>query len=299
MQPFLEALRKRPLLGDGAMGTLLFARGVEIGSCLEALVVEQPALIASIHADYAHAGADVITAHTFGANRLRLALYGLQDRVVEFNTQAVKLAQATSATSGRDFYVAGNVGPVGKRVRWEDLAERAIVAAAFDEQVRALVDAGVDLLLFETFSDVDELSLAVGIAKQVCELPVVASMSFGVDGLTLAGERVEDVTMRLVGCGADVLGANCSVGPMQMVETLGKLRDAAPRALLSVSPNAGLPEMTVDGQLHYPVHYPVDVEEFAAYMPHFLAMGANLVGGCCGTTPVYIAAMRAKMDVAG
>lgn len=288
MQSFLEALQSRPLLGDGAMGTLLFARRVEIGSCLEALVCDQPTLIASIHAEYAAAGADVITTHTFGANRLRLGLHGFQDHVTELNTEAVKLARAVREHSGRDFYIAGNVGPVGKRVDWGNGVECERVAAAFDEQVRALVDGGVDLLLFETFSDVEELAVAVGIAKQLCDLPVVASMSFGEDELTLSSESVADVLPRLVNCGADVLGANCSVGPMQMVETLRLMQKIAPDARFSVSPNAGLPEMGADGQLHYPM----GVEEYAAYTPQFLSMGARLVGGCCGTTPEYIRAMR-------
>lgn len=292
MKSFLEILQSRPLLGDGAMGTLLFARGVAIGSCLEALVCEQPTLIASIYEEYALAGADLITTHTFGANRLRLGLHGFQDRVVAFNTEAVRLAQSVRESCGRDFYIAGNVGPIGKRVDWRNEDERVMVVAAFDEQVRALVDAGVDLLLLETFSDVEELAVVVGIAKQMCALPVVASMSFGVDGLTLAGERVEDVMLRLVACGADVLGANCSVGPMQMVDTLCAMREIAPNARFGVSPNAGLPAMGADGQLHYPV----GVEAYAAYTPQFLSMGASLIGGCCGTTPAYIRAMRAQID---
>lgn len=292
MNAFWAQLQEKPLLGDGAMGTLLFGRGVNYSQCLEALVVEQPALIAGIHAEYGRAGADLITTHTFGANRLRLAGFGYAGRVAEFNATAVALAKAVRAATGRHFAIAGNVGPVGRRVTWTDAGEAGGVAAAFAEQIGALAEAGVDLLLMETFSDAHELVTAVQVAKEISVLPVVASMSYSADGLTLAGQSVGEMTAHLLAAGADVLGVNCSVGPAQMVATLRALRAAAPNALASVTPNAGLPVTGEDGALHYPL----DAQAFSEYVPQFVEMGARIVGGCCGTTPEYTAAMRRALD---
>jgi homocysteine S-methyltransferase len=293
MGNFLERIQSQPLLGDGAMGTLLYGRGVGVEQCLEALVVERPELISSIHEEYARAGADLFTTHTFGANRMRLAFQGLEERVRDFNLAAVRLAQDVRAKVGRDLLIAGNVGPVGKRVAWENGAEETAVAAAFHEQIAALVEAGVDLLLFETFSDVAELEVAVRVARQLCALPVVASMSYGADGLTLAGQGVGEVTPRLLAAGADLIGANCSVGPQPMVETLRVMRGLAPASPLSVAPNAGLPVQGEGGELSYPF----DPANFALFVPRYLALGARLIGGCCGTTPDHIAAMAAVVGV--
>lgn len=288
MDGLVGRLKHYPLLGDGAMGTLLYSRGVSIHACLEALVVERPELVAGIHAEYARAGADVITTHTFGANRMRLAFHGLETMAHEYNLRAVAIAQQVRVESGRDFLIAGNVGPVGKAVAWERAGERDAVAETFREQMRALAEAGVDLLLLETFSDVEELVLAIKVAKELSSLPIVASVSYGGDGLTLAQQGVDEVTTRLLASGVDVIGTNCSVGPAQMVATLGEMRRVAPQGLFSVSPNAGLPTVLPDGTLCYPV----GAEEFAAFVPEFLAMGASLVGGCCGTMPEHVRAMR-------
>jgi homocysteine S-methyltransferase len=204
---------------------------------------------------------------------------------------AVRLARTVGDASGREIFVAGNVGPLGKRLDWSDALERRQVMDAFEEQSGALVEAGVDLLLFETFSDVMELEVAVQAAKELCQLPLVASMSYGDNGLTLAGQNAELVTTRLLAAGVDVIGANCSVGPAQMVETLRAMQWGAPNGMFSAMPNAGLPER-VGGQLIYPA----GPEIFAGYVPPFLELGARLVGGCCGTTPEHIAAMRKMLD---
>ena len=295
MKSLLEQLGQTPLLSDGAMGTVLYAQGIDVRQCLETLVIERPALIAAIHADYARAGADIITTHTFGANRMRLAAHGLGDKVAAFNTAAVRLAQGARDATPRDVWIAGNVGPVGQRVAWDDAARATAVAHAFREQISALVEAGVDLLLFETFSDVAELEVAVQAAQQLCTLPLVACMSYDAAGVTLAGQDVEMATARLVAAGVDVIGANCSFGPAEMVATLRRMRQAAPHARLSVTPNAGLPVADEAGQMCYPV----GAMAFAAYVAEFLAMGAAIVGGCCGTTPEYTAAMRGVVDDSG
>ena len=291
MNAFLQQLDSRPLLGDGAMGTMLYARDVPVTQCLEALNVERPALVQSIHEAYARAGADILTTHSFGANRMRLAVHELADQVRALNLAAVTLARQAAFASGNTCFIAGNVGPVGKRVQWDDAGDAADTAAALREQITVLAAAGVDLLLFETFSDVEEIVLAVDLARACCALPLVASVSYGANGLTLAGQDVATVTRRLVEAGAEVVGANCSVGPTQMVETLHVMRAVAPDARLSVTPNAGLPTQAADGGLEYPV----GPHEFAGYVPAYLAAGASIIGGCCGTTPAHVAALRAEM----
>jgi homocysteine S-methyltransferase len=291
MNPFLQRLREQPLLCDGAMGTMLFARGASSEQCLEQLVVERPGWVSGIHQAYASAGADVITTHTFGGNRFRLAQHGLEEKVRELNFKAVRLVRDVREVSGRALFIAGNVGPVGRRVEWENPVERAAVAEAFREQIEVLWEAGADLLLFETFSDVQELEIGVAVAKGLCDLPIVASMTYAGDGLTLAGQNAELVTERLVAAGADVIGVNCSVGPAQMVEALAAMRAVAPDALFSAMPNAGFPRR-VEGRLYYPS----SPEYFAEHTPQFLALGARLVGGCCGSTPTHIRAMRAALD---
>jgi len=296
MNSLLERVHKAPLLADGAMGTLLYARGVPIDHCLETLVVEQPQMVIAIHQEYARAGADIVTTHSFGANRLRLARYGLQGHVQEFNRKAVELARAAQGATDRQLLIAGNVGPVGKRLDWNNQLERKEVAGAFEEQLGVLTAAEVDFLLFETFSDLKELELAVQIARQMGEsgnpLPIVASMSYGDNGLTLAGQSADLVTKRLLAANVDIVGANCSVGPSQMVDTLRLMHETAPNAPLSVTPNAGLPFSGEDGQFHYPV----DPCHFAGYTPTFLELGARLIGGCCGTTPAHIKAIRELLD---
>jgi homocysteine S-methyltransferase len=292
MLSFLERLQKGPLLGDGAIGTLLYGRGFGFDQCLEALVVAQPQLIAAIHEEYVRAGADLITTHTFGANRLRLTHHGLADKVSDLNRRAVALVRELRVVTGEGFLIAGNVGPVGKRLKWADPQERSMVANAYGEQIALLAEAGVDLLLFETFSDVAELEVAIEQAKATSALPIVASMSYGEDGLTLAGQAAGEVATRLAAAGVDVIGANCSVGPAQMVETLREMVAAAPQAIFSVTPNAGLPIHDEDSELCYPV----GARAFAEYVPQFLKLGARVVGGCCGTTPEYVAAIRRAMD---
>jgi methionine synthase / methylenetetrahydrofolate reductase(NADPH) len=292
MNVFLQRLHAQPLLADGAMGTLLYARGISIDQCLEALVVDCPETVSAIHEEYTRAGADVITTHTFGANRLRLAHFGLENKVREFNETAVRLVQEVRKATGRDFLIAGNVGPVGKHIDWDNALEGKEVVDAFNEQIAVLVEAGVDLLLFETFSDVKELEVAVQAARELSNLPVVASMSYDSDGLTLAGQSVGEVTTMLLAAGVDVIGENCSVGPAQMVETLREMRRGAPQGRLGVTPNAGLPMPGDYGMMRYPV----GPQEFAGYVPAFLALGARWIGGCCGTTPEYTAAMRSVLD---
>lgn len=291
MHPFLQRLATQPLLADGAMGTMLYARGASSEQCLEQLVVDRPGWVTGIHQAYAAAGADVITTHTFGANRFRLAQHGLEGKVRELNFKAVRLVRDVREVAGRSLFIGGNVGPLGRRFNWNNPAEREAVAEAFREQIGVLWEAGADLLLMETFGDVTELEIAVQVARSLCDLPIVASMTYAGDGLTPTGQPADLVTHRLLAAGVDVVGVNCSVGPNQTLETLLAMQQAAPGQALSALPNAGFPQR-VEGRLYYPS----SPEYFAEHVPAFLARGARLVGGCCGTTPMHIRAMRVALD---
>src|SRR5690606_28548318 len=217
--------------------------------------------------------------------------YGLDSKVREFNFQAVRLVRDVREIAGRALFIAGNVGPVGKRVDWANPLEAAAVEETFREQIGVLWEAGADLLLFETFSDIIELEVAVRAARELCDLPIVASTTYAEDGRTLAGHSPGEVAKRLAEAGVDVLGINCSVGPAKMLETLEAMRQAAPNAILSAMPNAGFPRR-VDGRFYYPS----SPEYFADHVTQFVKAGAQLVGGCCGTTPMHIRAMRMTLD---
>ncbi len=292
MNPFLKRLGEAPLLCDGAMGTMLLARGASVDQCLEQLVVTRPSWITEIHQAYASAGADLIKTHTFGANRVRLGDHGLADSVRDFNFRAVRLARDVREVAGRALFIAGDVGPLGKRLAPDGPLSAEDAHTAFREQVAVLWEAGADLLLFETFTSLDELEIAVQAARAVCDLPIVASMSFAQDGLTADGHRAGEVAPRLLAAGADVLGANCSVGPAPLLEAVEALHSSAPGCPLIAMPNAGFPER-VEGRFYYPS----GPEYFARYAPLFLEHGARLVGGCCGTTPLHVRALRGALDV--
>ena len=289
--PFLLRLRETPLLADGAMGTMLYAKGASSEQCLEYLVLSRPTWVSEIHQAYATAGADIIKTHTFGANRVRLADYGLADKVRDLNFRAVKLVRDVREVSGRALFIAGDVGPLGKRLQPEGSLAHAEAREAFREQVSVLWEAGADLLLFETFVHLAELEIAIRAAREICDLPIVASMTFAEDGLTMTGHTPLEVVARLRTAGADVVGVNCSVGPAAMLQTLEQLREADSAAPLIIMPNAGFPER-VEGRFYYPS----SPEYFARQTDAFLAQGACIVGGCCGTTPMHIRAMRAALD---
>jgi methionine synthase I (cobalamin-dependent)/5,10-methylenetetrahydrofolate reductase len=289
--PFLQRLAAAPLLADGAMGTMLYAQGASSEQCLEYLVLSRPAAVSEIHLAYANAGADVIKTHTFGANRVRLAAYGLADKVRDLNFRAVKLVRDVREVSGRAILIAGDVGPLGQRLVPDGHLTADEARDAFREQISVLWEAGADLLLFETFVELDELALAVQVARQVCDLPIVASLTFAEDGLTYNGIAPDVAAAQLQAAGADLVGMNCSVGPAAMLRTLETLHAAAPGLSVSVMPNAGFPER-VEGRFYYPS----SPEYFARQVRPFLDNGARLLGGCCGTTPMHIRAMRAALD---
>jgi len=287
----LARLKTGPVLCDGAMGTLLYARGVFINRCYDELNLSQPDLIRGVHQGYLQAGAEVIETNTFGANSFRLSRYGFADKVREINRAGVKLArEALSAKKGTEALVAGSVGPLGIRIEPLGKTSYEEARAAFAEQIAALAEGGVDLLILETFGYLEELHQAILAARQVDpEVAVVASVTIDEEGNCLDGSVPEIYGARLAEWGADVIGCNCSVGPVAMLETIEHLRLVTDRPL-AAQPNAGMPR-AVDGRNIYLC----SPEYMASYTRKFVRAGASLVGGCCGTTPEHIRAMKSAL----
>jgi methionine synthase / methylenetetrahydrofolate reductase(NADPH) len=289
----LLASSKVPLLGDGAMGTMLNARGESFDQCFDALNLTKPELVGEIHRAYIEAGSQIIQTNTFGANAFKLAAHALEGQVREINRAGVELARHVVKASANEVFIAGDVGPLGVRLAPFGRVQSEQARQVFSEQIEGLVEAGVDLLIIETFSDLNEILVAVAAARQVCNLPVIASMTFTRDDRTLLGEDPTTVARSLAASGADLIGINCSGGPAQLWRILRQMAGVVPGGRFSVMPNAGWPEQ-VGGR----IMYPADAGYFGEYALAFCDAGASLVGGCCGTTPQHIASMRAALDSA-
>ena len=275
------------------MGTMLNSRGIGYEKCFDELNITNPAVVAEVHREYIEAGAQIILSNTFSANRFKLEKFGLQDRLVEINTAGVELARRVAAASFKDVFIAGDIGPLGVRLAPFGRVQVDDALAAFGEQVRALCSANVDLIVIETIADLYEARAAVQAARENCSVPVSITVTFTRDGRTILGDTPEKAARILAETGADVIGVNCSGGPAQLLRILGQMKQAAPHMKFWVKPNAGWPEQ-VSGR----IMYPADPEYFGDYALSFRAAGANIVGGCCGTTPRHIAAMRKAMDSA-
>lgn len=290
---FTEMLRSgKPILSDGAMGTVLHTRGVDFKQCFDELNLINPALVAEIHHEYIEAGSDMIQTNTFGANRFKLEKFGLEDKVVEINQAGVELARKVITASFKNILLAGDIGPLGVRLAPYGRIQPEQARAVFIEQADALMKAGVSLLIFETFSDVDELREAILAVRQINHnIPIIASMTFTRDDRTLLGDSPAKIAKSLFSDGADVVGINCSGGPAQILRILKLMRQAVPEGKYSVMPNAGWPER-VGGR----IMYPAGPEYFADYASTFLKNGASVLGGCCGTTSKHISAMRMAVD---
>lgn len=287
---FLSRLASGPVLCDGAMGTLLYSKGVFINRCYDELNLSSPEMIRSIHQDYVKAGAEVIETNTFGANSFRLGRYGFADKVAEINRTGAALAR--EAAEGHDVLVAGSVGPLGVRI--EPLGKIALEEArtAFREQIQALKDGGVDLIILETFGYLEELHQAILASREVDpKLPVVALVTIDDEGNCLDGSSPETFGQRLEEWGADVIGCNCSVGPVTMLDALERVGRVTEKPLAAM-PNAGIPR-SVEGRNIYLC----SPEYMASYTRKFLASGVLFVGGCCGTTPEHTKAMCSAMRV--
>src|SRR5512146_2355378 len=291
MTDLLERISTEVLLADGAMGTMLHSHGVGFDKCFDELNLTNPGAVAEIHRAYVDAGAQLILTNTFGSNRFKLSKHGLDKQVAEINRMGVELARRTVAASFKDVLIAGDIGPLGVRIAPFGRVQPEQARTAFAEQARALAEAGADLIVLETMSDLVEILEGVRAAKQACALPVVASVTFTRDDRTLLGDDPQKIARGLHNGGADVIGVNCSGGPAQLLRILRQMRLAVPEARLWVKPNAGWPEQ-VGGR----IMYPADPEYFGEYAVAFRAEGAHIVGGCCGTTPQHIAAMRRALD---
>ncbi|MRR58513.1 MAG: bifunctional homocysteine S-methyltransferase/methylenetetrahydrofolate reductase [Deltaproteobacteria bacterium] len=276
---FLQRLHDQVLVGDGAIGTMLYSRGVTAESGFERLNLTRPDLVLTLHADYIAAGAQLIETNTFAANRLRLQQLGLEDKVRQINLQGATLAR--KAAAGKEVFVAGSIGPL-PRIRGESEAPSAEeITAIFREQAFALAEGGVDLLILETFADLQQMKLALAAARET-KLPLITSMAFLERGRISGGMGVEAVALELAAAGADCIGANCGSGTLEMTRNIQRM--AAITILpLAAYPNNGFPEY-LDGRYMYRT----TPEYFAARGLETAQAGANLVGGCCGTTPEHI-----------
>ena len=282
-ESFLSWLKDNVVLFDGAMGTMLYSKGIYFNRCYDELKLSNPDIVKEIHREYINAGVDCIETNTFGANRFKLQNHGFREKLGAINYEGAKIARETA---GKEILVAGSIGPLGVRIEpWGSLSATE-AKEAFLEQVEALVKGGIDLLILETFSDLSEIRQAIVAVKEVCEFPIIASMTIGDDGNTLYGSSPEKFTMQLDEWGADVIGLNCSVGPQIMLEVLEKIVNITEKPL-SVMPNAGTPQ-NVEGRNIYLA----SSEYMAEYARRFIKAGAKIVGGCCGTTPDYIKSMR-------
>ena len=292
---FATRLAASPLLADGGMGTLLFSRGIPQRACLDALASERPDLVGTLRREYLDAGADLIETLTFGANRLRLDAFGLAAEAGRFNRRAAQVAREARDVSGRDAWVGGSVGPLGPPTRELRHPDDGAIRAAFREQIDGLLEGGVDLLVIETFFDLRHLLLAVDEARAAGDIPVIASMTFGDDLVLADGTSPEQAVAALTAAGVDAIGVNCGVGPIATIDALARFgapADGEPAR--SIMPNAGLPQR-LEGRFVYAA----EPAYFGSMVPRVLDEGARILGGCCGTTPAHIAAMRAALDAIG
>src|SRR5215469_6530365 len=286
----LARIKESPVLCDGAMGTLLYAKGIFINRSYDELNLSQPDLIRGIHHEYLQAGAEIIETNTFGANSFRLGRHSLADKVRDINRAGARLAR--DAAKSFDVWVAGSVGPLGTRI--EPLGKTSFHEArdAFREQITALAEGGVDLLILETFGYLEEIHQAILAAKDVQpSLAIIAQVTIDEDANCLDGSDPETFTPKLEEWGADVIGCNCSVGPVAMLEAMERVR-ASTSLPLSAQPNAGIPR-SVDGRNIYLC----SPEYMASYARKFVNAGVRLVGGCCGTTPEHIRVMKSALRV--
>ncbi len=285
LPPFREFLADRVVLMDGAMGTELYRGGVFINRCYDEVNLSDPKLVGSIHRAYVEAGADAVETNTFGANRYKLKAHGLEAQVAAINAAGVRIAR--EAAGGRA-YVAGAIGPLG--IRLEPWGKTSLDEAfqAFREQAQALLAGGVDLFVLETFCDLSELHQAVRAVRDLTDLPVIAQLTVREDGHTIFGTPPEVFTKRLDIWPADAIGVNCA-GPQVALETIEKMR-ALTRRKLAAQPNAGTPR-SVENR----VIYMASPEYMAEYAKRLIQIGASIIGGCCGTTPLTTKAMRAAL----
>jgi 5-methyltetrahydrofolate--homocysteine methyltransferase len=282
-----------PILADGAMGTILFEAGLASGDSPERWNVERPDVIRGIHRAYRAAGSRILLTNTFGGNRFRLALHGLDTRVAEFNEAAARLAAEVAHAPGSRAVVAGDIGPSGGILAPLGDLERADAVKAFAEQAAALRAGGVDVFWIETMSALEEIDAALeGVRQAGPGVPVVITLSFDTHGHTMMGVNPEQAAKELTALGVAAVGGNCGLGPAELLPAMAAMRAFAPDALLVAKPNAGLPVLE-DGRAVYRGS-PGEMADFARRLS---AAGVRIVGGCCGSTPEHLRAMAAALGV--
>jgi len=293
MKPdFLEYIQNHVVLGDGALGSYLFERGVERGRNLDLLNIQSPESIFSAHEEYIRAGSQLIETNTFGANRFTLREAGAEDRVREINRAGAEIAVKAA---GHQVYVAGSIGPSGITFPLEEEEQVTLeeIRENFREQVLGLAEGGVDVLIIETFSYLDEILLAIGVARQETDLPIIAQMVFPARGRTVRGEDALLCGIRMRDAGAALVGTNCGRGIDAMVTAISRMsRLAGEGTPLSAFPNAGMPEMVGHRMI-----YPAQPGYMAARAREMIRAGVHLIGGCCGTTPAHIQEFRSSLRI--
>ena len=291
MQPLLERLNKgEVVICDGAMGTMLFQRGLKPGDCPEILNLTNPGILREIAREYFEAGASIITSNTFGASPLKLADYGLEDKTEEINKAGAEIVRDVA---GDNAYVGGDCGPTGKLLVPFGDTDPAEIYEGFERQINSLVNAKVDLILIETMTDLQEAMLAVKAAKNISsDIPVAVTLTFDETPrgfFTIMGNSIEDAVKGLSGAGADIIGSNCGNGLMNMIKIAKEFKKYSSIPIL-IQSNAGIPE-SKEGKLWFPE----SSEFFREKIPQLLEAGVSVIGGCCGTTPEYIRAIKQKI----
>jgi methionine synthase I (cobalamin-dependent)/5,10-methylenetetrahydrofolate reductase len=271
---------------DGAMGTMLYSKGIYIDRCFDELNLSNPDLVKDIHQGYLESGADIIETNTFGANRYKLLSHGLDHKLYDINFQGAKIAKEAEENKA---FVAGSIGPLGRQIEPIGQISAQEAQKAFADQAKALFEGGIDLFILETFNDLSEMQQALVAVKKVCDLPVIAQMAFTDEGKTAYGVSPVSVVKKLEEWGSDVAGINCSTGPEAVWRAIQKMATVC-RIPLSAQPNAGFPHL-VQGRLIYLA----SPEYFAEYAKRFIQIGVRIVGGCCGTTPAHIRAIKSAV----
>jgi 5-methyltetrahydrofolate--homocysteine methyltransferase len=285
--PFMQAVKERVLVLDGAMGTMLQERGLKPGQSPEELNLTAPEVVAGVHRAYIDAGADIIVTNTFGGSSAKLSHYGLEEKVAEINAKAVQLAREVAGDSA---YVVGSIGPTGRFV--EPVGDMTFdeATAIFSEQAKALIDAGCEALSLETFLDIKEIRAAViAIRELSSEIPVIAMLTFEEKGRSVLGSPPQAAAITLEACGASILGSNCGLGPDGIFEILQAMRKVTSLPLISQA-NAGLPVLK-EGQ----TVFPATPSEMTVYHDRMIGLGVRIIGGCCGTTPAHIGAIKTAL----
>lgn len=289
--PFLDRLALGPLLADGAMGTLLFQKGIPFERCFDELNATHASLVEGIHREYLAAGAELIETNTFGCNAVRLSAHGLDEKAHSLARQGVKVARNAREIAGTPAFVAGSMGPLGKALAPFGPISPVHAEATFRVQAEGLLEGGLDVFILETFQDLTEILAAIRAVRSVtAEVPIVAQMTFGEDGKTRYGHTPALVVRALKQAGANVVGVNCGVGPQATLELIEQFVAAAEATPVSAMPNAGLPQF-VEGRYVY-LSSP---DYFADFAARAVALGVKLIGGCCGTTPAHTKAMRERL----